>query len=344
MAKLVLQDVPSGFNSGPTISANNTLVEAAIENTLSRDGTSPNDMEVDLDMGGHRITNLAEPVNDADAVRRIDLQDLVPDLTSVPWTGVTGKPATVDDVATLVDPNADRILFWDDSAGELRYLTPGTGLTITDTTIDAAGGGGGGVVSPDSYPASPDAMDDEFEEVSLNARWTWRNQSTATAVLGNGYLTLTGLPISTAIHRVIEQPLTTGRFRAKMAIFNTSNALSGMGVWRTANDRSTTIGCQSTTGYLVTHWDNSAFSSNPLSPTSVFNCNFWHYYEMEIDATNTIFRISDTGNDGSFRTVGTIAHATFLDGAPDRIFLFVNQQNDGSPASYIVVDWFRKMA
>jgi hypothetical protein len=45
--------------------------------------------------------------------------------------------------ASLSDPNADRILFWDDSAGGVTWLTAGTGLTITGTTIDAAGGGGG---------------------------------------------------------------------------------------------------------------------------------------------------------------------------------------------------------
>lgn len=44
--------------------------------------------------------------------------------------------------ASLSDPNADRILFWDDSAGSVAFLTPGTNLTITNTTIDAAGGGG----------------------------------------------------------------------------------------------------------------------------------------------------------------------------------------------------------
>lgn len=44
--------------------------------------------------------------------------------------------------ASLVDPNADRIMFWDDSAGAVTWLTAGSGLTITDTTITAAGGGG----------------------------------------------------------------------------------------------------------------------------------------------------------------------------------------------------------
>jgi len=40
------------------------------------------------------------------------------------------------------DPGADRILFWDDSEGRLRHLSLGTNLSITGTTLDAAGGGG----------------------------------------------------------------------------------------------------------------------------------------------------------------------------------------------------------
>lgn len=42
--------------------------------------------------------------------------------------------------AALVDPNADRILFWDDSTGAVAFLTAGSGLTISGTTITAGGG------------------------------------------------------------------------------------------------------------------------------------------------------------------------------------------------------------
>lgn len=37
--------------------------------------------------------------------------------------------------ASLSDPNADRIMFWDDSAGAVTWLTPGTGLTLSGTTL-----------------------------------------------------------------------------------------------------------------------------------------------------------------------------------------------------------------
>lgn len=39
--------------------------------------------------------------------------------------------------ASLTDPNADRMMFWDDSGGATTWLAPGTGLAITNTTIDA---------------------------------------------------------------------------------------------------------------------------------------------------------------------------------------------------------------
>lgn len=45
--------------------------------------------------------------------------------------------------ASLTDPNADRILFWDDSAGQVTWLEVGTNLTITGTVISATGGAGG---------------------------------------------------------------------------------------------------------------------------------------------------------------------------------------------------------
>lgn len=41
--------------------------------------------------------------------------------------------------ANLVDPNADRILFWDDSEGAIGFLTASTGLTITATNMTASG-------------------------------------------------------------------------------------------------------------------------------------------------------------------------------------------------------------
>lgn len=43
-----------------------------------------------------------------------------------------------------VDAASDKLIFWDDSESKITYLTLGSGLSITGTTITATGGGGGG--------------------------------------------------------------------------------------------------------------------------------------------------------------------------------------------------------
>jgi hypothetical protein len=59
-------------------------------------------------------------------------------------TGVTGQLplASGGTGASLVDPNADRIFFWDDSAGATTFLTVGSGLQISDTTLSSTDAGG----------------------------------------------------------------------------------------------------------------------------------------------------------------------------------------------------------
>lgn len=56
----------------------------------------------------------------------------------------TGIAVTPDGVAlshlgleSLADPNADRVAFWDDSEGAFKWLTMGSNLSITDTTLNA---------------------------------------------------------------------------------------------------------------------------------------------------------------------------------------------------------------
>lgn len=61
MAKVILNDLQNLTNKVSavnTININNSRIEAAMEKTLSRDGTSPNEMEASLDMNSYPIYNL----------------------------------------------------------------------------------------------------------------------------------------------------------------------------------------------------------------------------------------------------------------------------------------------
>jgi hypothetical protein len=71
MAKLLLADIANLENQTSavaTINANNTAIENALELTLSRDGTIPNEMVEDLDMNSNRIMNLPDPINNSEPV------------------------------------------------------------------------------------------------------------------------------------------------------------------------------------------------------------------------------------------------------------------------------------
>lgn len=79
MAKITLSDIANLQNEVTaigTMTSNNNAIEVAVENTLSRDGTSPNEMNADFDMNSHRILNLPAPVNDAEPARLIDIVGL----------------------------------------------------------------------------------------------------------------------------------------------------------------------------------------------------------------------------------------------------------------------------
>jgi hypothetical protein len=76
---------------------------------------------------------------------------------------------------SAVDHGADRLLFWDDSAGTLAPLTLGTNLSITGTTINASGGSGGGDVSLSGTPVAGQA-----------AEWTNGTTIQGVAVTGTG--------------------------------------------------------------------------------------------------------------------------------------------------------------
>jgi len=128
-------------------------------------------------------------------------------------TGVSGVlPIANGGVGVaLSDPDNDRILFWDDSAGAYAYLTAGTNLTITGTTMVSAGLA---AVVDDTSPQLGGNLD-------MQARLLVGNGgSTGIAISSAGEVTMTAQPCIAAINSADDTNV-TGNGTVFTCIFNT---------------------------------------------------------------------------------------------------------------------------
>lgn len=166
MAKLTLDNLSNLQNENTavtTINDNSDAIEAAIENTLSRDGTSPNQMESNLDMNGWHISNLPEPSSDTDPVRLIDLTN-VSEVTNVLHTTsttsntigtgnktftvpsglgfYTGQYILIQDAASTANYMLGRVVSYSGTSLVFNSeITAGSG-TLTNWVIDLSGAPG----------------------------------------------------------------------------------------------------------------------------------------------------------------------------------------------------------
>lgn len=100
MAKLVLDDIGSTLTNtaAPTINNNNNKIEQALENTLSRDGSTPNNMQTDIDMDSNDLLNVGRVDTDVlvlngETVVPSDLSALPPTVMLKPVYDPQGKEA-----------------------------------------------------------------------------------------------------------------------------------------------------------------------------------------------------------------------------------------------------------
>jgi hypothetical protein len=129
-----------------TINDNFSKITDALENTVSRDGSTPNAMESELDMDDHRILNVGDPVAGGDAVNLAYVTELLDGIDTALLGDINDLPTLVADAETAAaQAIAARDLaedYRDQAAGFIGSATSAAKWTFGRTisiTGDAAG-------------------------------------------------------------------------------------------------------------------------------------------------------------------------------------------------------------
>lgn len=207
------------------------------------------------------------------------------------------------------------------------------GIVAKGVTVEEGGGGAG--------------MDDEFAGGSLDAKWTWRQQNAATAVVSGGILTMTADP-ATADPTVqnIFQPLPGGPcvFRSRMASHATVNfAIVGLHL------RNSSAGGLMIFGHhnnslgrrlvVIRFLSETVYSTNAVEIPDP-DSDAYQFLELELTATHVIFRTSLDGSSWTERLNETLG--TFIGAGVDEVGFAVCAFGASSPS--IEADYFRQMA
>lgn len=151
MAKLTLNTVQNGYSATTDINANSALIEEAFENTLSRDGSSPNTMQASLDMNSHRILNLPDAVNNQEPVTLAQAGEILGmvDVATQAQIGLLLYPRTGAESSAIITPTYYNY----DELNVLRYGADPTGATSSTTAFNSARAvqvakGGGEIIVP----------------------------------------------------------------------------------------------------------------------------------------------------------------------------------------------------
>ena len=113
MPKVTLNTIGSRYGSVDALNDNFDSVEAAIENTLSRDGTGPNAMDANLDMNGNTILNVSSlEVNSLTLNGQIVVPTNLAISTLPTQTGQSGKYLSTDGTAAFWQtPSSSQVTF-----------------------------------------------------------------------------------------------------------------------------------------------------------------------------------------------------------------------------------------
>lgn len=173
MTKLTLPRLDPLKGSVAAINGAFDTIEQGMENTLSRDGTAPNQMQSHLDMNGNRVINAAQAIAGSDLPTWAQVLGLA--FGEVPGTIEIGEANVGQNIGAGVGIYAGKV----NEVLQFKSLQAGANVTLNESggtiTISAATGGGGGAdvsaitifsVKDPAYGALGDGVTDDSGAVA----------------------------------------------------------------------------------------------------------------------------------------------------------------------------------
>jgi hypothetical protein len=211
---------------------------------------------------------------------------------------------------TADDAAADKIVFWDDSAGKLTYLTVGSNLTITDTTIEASGGVSDGDKGDITVSAS-------------GATWTIDNDAVTYAKIQNVSATDRLLGRSTAGAGDVEEIACTSAGRALLDDADASAQRTTLGLGTIATlaapagsvvgttDTQTLTNKTLTSPELTTApYVNGSYRGNVVAVGALdIDCSAGNYFTKTINGAST-FTVSNVPSSRSYGFTLELTHTS----------------------------------
>lgn len=220
-------------------------------------------------------------------------------------------------------------------AGKYVQVNSGaTGLQFTS--------GGSSYPTPNDPPVSANAKDDEFNGTSLDAKWTWINQGTATASVGGGSLSLAFPATTTTNLRMIYQAASSTPWTLTARISTHTlfaNVVSdGIGVSDSTTGKIIIFGIRYNNGMklVITKYNSTTTGvSSPYDASNNTSIPQQLYLRIADDSTNLKFSYSIDGL--NFTQLYSEGRTVFL--TPDRIF--IGGENTLNQPVLLGCDWFR---
>ena len=209
-----------------------------------------------------------------------------------------------------------------------------------------SGGGGTNYDNPiDEPPSTPNAMDDEFDGTTLNSKWSWLDQGSATIDLNGKYLKM-NMFSSSDNNRMIIQPIPTVPFevtaKIRMYIPNFNWATFGITIYNSANNKRGILGIGTVSGnsraHLIQFTSATAWNADTWSINGFGDPSAVHYVKVTFNTTSFSFYLSSDGDEWIF--IGTDTYSRWI-GAVTHVGIGYFRNNTDGVNRPGRCDWFR---